>query len=136
MNLSSRLTFALVTVVIVVVFGHVAYSVYLEYRSTRTEAGISLSDPNDKEGRCAKLKLLGSLQSTQTFTDLVARKLLKDNKVKTGLDDRDKNLLAQAAKETAEREIFAGSIWLLDEKGNVLFNSDIVCYFIIIIFYG
>lgn len=124
MNLSSRLTFALVTVVIVVVFGHVAYSVYLEYRSTRTEAGICLSDPKDKEGRCAKLKLLGSLQNTQTFTDLVARKLLKDNKVKTGLDDRDKNLLAQAAKETAEREVFAGSIWLLDEKGNVLFNSD------------
>lgn len=117
MNLSSRLTFALVTVVLVVVFGHVTYSVYLDYRTTRTQAGTAIAQG-------AQPELTESLQNTRALTSAVAAALKADPKLAQAIDNKDKAALPSIVKAQCDHFIFPGSVWVLDDKGVVLYSSD------------
>lgn len=120
MNLTSRLTFALLTVVITVVVGHVAYSVYLDFRQTRTQAASELLSPQDG----AKTKLLASLNGSQAFTKQVADALARESRTKGAIDNKDRGALAQVAKDVSEHLVFAGSVWVLDNDGKVIYSTD------------
>ena len=116
MNLSSRLTLSFITVILLVVLGHVAYSVYLDYRTTRTDAGLACAEAS------AKLNL--ALKSSEDLTELVAKDLVKDDHFVAACESKDKTALAAEIKSICERFSFAGYVWVVDDKGNLIFASD------------
>lgn len=116
MNLSSKLTFTLIIVVGLVVFGHVAYSVYLDYRTTRMEAGQACQE--------ASTKLKGALKSSEELTEQVAGYLIKDDKLVSAYEAKDKTTLASEIKAACERFSFSGCVWVVDDKGSLFYGSD------------
>ncbi|MBK7838695.1 MAG: PAS domain-containing protein [Candidatus Obscuribacter sp.] len=126
MNLSTKLTFALLSVVLVVVLGCVTCSTYFEYRNTRTRAGKILGDPGAKQQdpRSVLQKLSGSFENTRALTNLVSKDILKDSRFKPAVASRDKATLASVVSAISEKDIFNGTVWILDENGQVIYSND------------
>jgi PAS domain S-box-containing protein len=103
-------------VVLIVVFGHVAYSVYLDYRTTRMDAGAACQD--------ASRRLNGALKLSEELTEQVANGLLKDDKLMSAYESKDKSDLANEIKAVCERFSFSGYVWIVDDKGNLYYASD------------
>ncbi len=117
MNLSSRLTFALITVVVIVVFGHVVYSVYLDFRSTRTLAAAAVLNVKAR-------RLNNSLNAALDQTQKVEEALLKDSRFMSAFDTRNKSEAAAAIKAADDKLFFPGSVQVTDEKGNVFYSTE------------
>jgi hypothetical protein len=116
LNLSNKLIFSFILVVALVVAGHVGYSVYFDWRTTRADAGQACQD--------ASRKLNDSLRSAEELTKMVADNLLKDAGFVAAAEARDKGALAGEIKQICERFSFAGYVWVVDDKGNLVFGSD------------
>ncbi|MBS2009383.1 MAG: PAS domain-containing sensor histidine kinase [Cyanobacteria bacterium SZAS TMP-1] len=116
MNLSSKLTSAMIFVVLLVVAGHVAYSVYLDYRTTRMDAGAACQE--------ASAKLNGALKASQDLTLEVAKGLVGSERFISAYNAGDKGGVAGEIKSVCERFSFSGHVWVVDDKGNLFYGSD------------
>jgi signal transduction histidine kinase len=103
-------------VVFIVVLGHVAYSVYFDYRTTRMEAGEACQD--------ASRRLNGALKSAAELTEQVAKSLLKDEKLLSAYDSKDRSGVASEINAICERFSFSGYVWVVDDRGNLFYASD------------
>jgi len=116
LNLGSKLTSAIVFVVLLVVFGHVAYSVYLDYRTTRMEAGAACQE--------ASAKLNTALKYSQEQTLEVAKGLLGNDRLISAYDAKDKSAVASEIKTVCDRFSFSGHVWVVDDRGYLFYGSD------------
>ncbi len=117
MNLSSRLTFALIAVVVIVVTGHVLYSVYFDFRVTRLDAAGAVANVKNP-------RLTRSLLAAQEQTELLNALLLKDPRFLAAFDSKNKSEAAAAVKANEDKLFFPGSVQLTDDKGIVIFSTE------------
>jgi PAS domain S-box-containing protein len=104
-------------VVGLVVTGHVGYSVYLDFRSTRTLAAAQVE-------RAKQPKLITGLKDAQEQTRLLADALVHDGKMQSGYDARSKTDLAAEIAAMQKKFAFPGNIQVCDEKGNLVFSTE------------
>lgn len=100
-----------------VVTGHVGYSVYLDFRSTRTLAAAQVE-------RAKQPKLITGLKDAQEQTRLLADALVHDGKMQSGYDARSKTDLAAEIAAMQKKFAFPGNIQVCDEKGNLVFSTE------------
>ncbi|MDP3510921.1 MAG: PAS domain-containing protein [Candidatus Melainabacteria bacterium] len=117
MNLSSRLTFALITVVVIVVSGHVLYSVYFDFRSTRTLAASAVANVRGP-------RLNTSLTAAQDQTQRLVDSLLRDQRFLSAYDGKNKGEAAASIRAAEDKLFFPGSVQVTDEKGIVFFSTE------------
>ena len=116
MNLGPKLLISFIAVIVGVVVGHVLSSWFFDYRTTRMEAGQACQE--------AVAKLQQALQGAQGLSKTVADSLQADEHFKTACDSKDKTAIAQEIKAACDRFSFAGYIWVVDDKGNLIYASD------------
>jgi PAS domain S-box-containing protein len=121
LNLSSKLSFALITVVLIVVAGHVGYSAYIDYKSTRTMAAMAVANVggSDKPGR-----LTASLTAAEEQTEQIASTLVKDSRMTAAIEAKDKGEIASIIRALIEKTFFPGSVQVVDGQGNVIFSTE------------
>lgn len=117
MNLSSRLTFALIAVVVIVVTGHVLYSVYFDFRVTRLDAAGAVANVKGP-------RLTNSLLAAQDQTEHLNALLLKDSRFLAAFDSKNKAEAAAAIRANEDKLFFPGSVQLTDDKGVVIFSTE------------
>jgi signal transduction histidine kinase len=116
LNLGTKLLIAFISLIAMVVVGNVAASVFFDYRTTRMEAGQACQE--------AVAKLQQALQGAQGLSKTVADSLQADEHFKTACEAKDKAAIAQEIKAACDRFSFAGYIWIVDDKGNLIYASD------------
>jgi PAS domain S-box-containing protein len=94
----------------------VAYSVLLDYRTTRMEAGEACQD--------ASRRLGAALKAGAELTELVFKELNKDDKLLSAYSAQDKDTVGNEIRAVCERFSFSGYVWIVDKSGNLFYASD------------
>lgn len=104
------------------VTGHVGYSFYLDYKSTRSLAAFAVASIKGSENQPSRLG--ASLKAAEEQTDQIASGLAKDSRLLSAAEAKEKGEIASVIRSVVEKTSFPGSIQIVDGQGNVIFSTE------------
>ncbi len=117
MGVSSKLSVAFVTVVLVMVICHAGISLFLEFLDSQNQARKTLSDTNSF--------LMQTLEDISSTNQDMASNLAKhDPAFSSAFQARDRDAVGKDIKSLIDRTGFPGNITVLDDRGVVFYESD------------
>lgn len=117
MGIGARLTFAFFTVIVIMVFGHAGYTLFLDYKDSRSNAIIKV---NKAIGKLDKVDFSQILVANQQLANVI----MSDQSITNAYNTRDRNQLASALKALLNRTSFNGFVAFIDDRGNVFYSTD------------
>lgn len=116
MGLSAKLNFAFIAIILVMVLGNAGYSLVSEYLSSKGQA-------EQKLAKATKL-LIDEFKSIADSDKEGCQALLQDPSFTSAYADKNREALSKVIKSFASKSGFSGFVVLIDDKGNVFYNSE------------
>lgn len=116
MGLGSKLIFAFVVVIAIMVASLSVFSLYSEFRTTRQAAGAKVAMAYKKLGR--------DNDALKASSEAFAKVIIGSQPVMQAYGRKDRGAVAAALNSAIRESHFPGFVNIIDEKGNVFYSSE------------
>lgn len=116
MGLGARITFAFLTVIMIMVLGHAGYSLFLDYKRSRETASLRLGH--------GLAQVQKDLQAILEANKAFGAQMIADKDLMGPFSRNDKAAMGPALKNVIMKTGFGGFVTIIDDKGKVFYSTD------------